>query len=85
MRDNEPQPKPEPPRPERLMEEGRSASAVALGFLNDVKTGAGWTTGAVIVGGAAKKVQEVFSNKGDAPKDAPPPPERPKASGEAEG
>jgi hypothetical protein len=61
MTDKETRPRPERIRPERLIEEGRSASAVALSFLNDVKTGAGWTTGAVIVGGTAKKIKDTLS------------------------
>jgi hypothetical protein len=68
-RPTEPEIRPRPsepeirPRPERME---RSASKVALEFVNDVKTGAGWTTGALIVGGTAKKVQQVLSK--DKPK-----------------
>jgi hypothetical protein len=62
----EPEIRPRPSEPEirprpQVME--RSASKVALEFANDVKTGAGWTTGALIVTGTAKQVKQTLFGK----------------------
>jgi hypothetical protein len=58
-RPTEPEIRPRPSEPEIRPQEmfERSASKVALEFANDVKTGAGWTTGALLVTGVAKQVK----------------------------
>jgi hypothetical protein len=54
----------DPRRVEQEQVEQRSLTGAVVQTLNDVKQGAGWTLGAVIVGGAVKKGSDVLG-KGD--------------------
>jgi hypothetical protein len=85
-RPTEPEIRPRPSEPEIRPQETfeRSASKVALEFANDVKTGAGWTTGALLVTGVAKQVKDTFSGKQPeaVANEIDPPPQEPKPPAE---
>ena len=55
MSNRETRPKPVPPNAPMPHTVERSLTGAVIQTLNDVKQGAGWTTGALLVGGAVKK------------------------------